>query len=154
RIGNQLNYYFREDGAALTWSRPQLIASGVTGNPSFVQARPGTYGTMGNFELVVPLATAGIGHSFRDNDDPNLPWAQSDTFGTELGIVSAVSIARPKPSTSALFPYTTLFRSRIGNQLNYYFREDVAPFTWSCPQLIASGVTGNPSFVQARPGTY
>ena len=72
RTGTQLNYFFRED-VTFTWSGPTSITSGVSGVPSFVQARPGTYGTKGNYELVTPLATGGMAHFFRDNDNPSLP---------------------------------------------------------------------------------
>src|SRR5215470_20235292 len=75
------------------WHGPTMtIATGVTGNPSLVQAIPGTYGTKGNYELVVPLQSGGIGHFYRNNDDPNLPWSGPTVFGTELGRVDAVSL--------------------------------------------------------------
>jgi len=158
RVGNNLLYYFRED-VAFTWSGATTIATGVTGVPSFVQSRPGTFGTMGNFELVTPLRTGGIAHFFRNNDDPSLPWSQTATFGTDLGIVDAVCVVQSNFSTQ--FVNTGVqgqgnltVVARVGNNLYYFFRTDDPSFTWSTEQLITTGVTGNPSFVQARPGTY
>jgi hypothetical protein len=46
--------------AQFAWHGPTMtIATGVSGNPSLIQAVPGTYGTMGNYELVTP--SVGIG---------------------------------------------------------------------------------------------
>lgn len=158
RVGNELLAYFRED-VAFTWSGATTIASGVTGVPSFVQARPGTYGSMGNYELVTPLRSGGIAHFFRNNDDSSLPWTQTATFGTDLGVVDAVSLVQTNLSTQ--FNNTGVqgqgnlaVIARRGNDLYYFFRTDDPSFTWSTAQLIASGVTGNPSFVQAKVGTY
>src|SRR5262249_9177875 len=61
-IGSNVFYFFRDDVAPFAWHGPTtIIATGVTGNPSLVQATPGTYGTMGNFELVTPGRTAAAG---------------------------------------------------------------------------------------------
>src|SRR5438552_3098047 len=44
---------------------------------------------------------------------------------------------------------------RIGSNVFYFYRDDVAPFAWNGPTtIIATGVTGNPSLIQAAPGTY
>lgn len=152
RTGDQLDYFFRED-VNFTWSDPQTITTGVTGVPSFVQAIPGTYGAKGNYELVCPLRSGGIGYFERNNDDPNLPWSEAVSFGADLGIVDAVSIIQSNFTSSGSGPGNLAVIARVGNNLYYFFREDVT-FTWSAEQPITTGVTGNPSFVQARPGTY
>src|ERR1700756_4788116 len=70
------------------WHGPQTFFTGVMGNPSLAQATPGTYGTtFGNFELVVPLRTGGIGHFFRNNDDPSFPWSGPVVFAADQGQV-------------------------------------------------------------------
>jgi hypothetical protein len=158
-IGGTLDYFFRDD-VAFTWSGPTTITTGVSGVPSFVQAKPGTYGTMGNYELVTPLATGGMAHFFRDNDDPNLPWTQTDFFGTELAVVDAVSLIQSNFSTQFVQtgvqgPGNLVVVASVGSDLFYFYRDDVAPFTWNGPTtVIATGVSGNPSLVQATPGTY
>jgi hypothetical protein len=43
----------------------------VAGNPVLIQS---TFGTKGNFELLIPLAAGGFGAYFRDNDNASLPW--------------------------------------------------------------------------------
>jgi probable HAF family extracellular repeat protein len=153
RIGDQLVYYYRED-VTFTWQGPSPITTGVTGVPSFVQARPGSFGTKGNYQLVVPLQTGGVAHFYRDNDDPNFPWVQTATFGADLGLVDAVSMVQSNFSTAGNGPGNLAVVARIGNNLVYFYRDDVAPFTWHGPVTITTGVTGTPSFIQAKPGTY
>jgi hypothetical protein len=44
---------------------------GASGTPVLLQSRNGH---QGNFELLVPLASGGLAHFFRDNDAPGVPW--------------------------------------------------------------------------------
>jgi hypothetical protein len=161
--GNLL-YYFRED-VEFTWSGATTIATGVYGVPSFVQAMPGTFGTMGNYELVTPLSTGGMAHYYRDNDNPSVPWTQTAVFGTQLGLVDAVCLIQSNFSTaatqslgtypSAAAPGNLAVVALSGGNLYYFYRDDVTPFNWNGPTTtITSGVQGNVSFIQAKPGTY
>jgi hypothetical protein len=159
RIGNTLDYFFRDD-VNFNWSGPTPIYGSASGVPSFVQAAPGTYGTKGNYELVTPLATGGMAHFFRDNDDPNLPWTLTAFFGTQFGVVDSVSLIQSNFSTQfaqtgVQGPGNLIVAATIGSNVYYFYRDDVAPFAWNGPTaIIATGVTGNPSLVQAAPGTY
>jgi hypothetical protein len=56
--------------------------------PTLVQSR---FGNKGNFELLTPMASGGLAHYWRNNDDPKLPWHGPTIFGQELGIVASVS---------------------------------------------------------------
>jgi hypothetical protein len=158
-IGGTLDYFFRDD-VAFVWSGPTTIYTGVSGIPSFVQAAPGTYGTMGNYELVTPLATGGMAHFFRNNDDPNLPWTLTAFFGTDFPVVDAVSVVQSNFSTQAANgggqgPGNLVVAALIGSDVFYFYRDDAAPFAWNGPTTtIATGAMGNPSLVQAKPGTY
>ena len=159
RIGSELVYYYRDDNTFI-WHGPTLITTGVAGVPSFVQARPGTFGSKGNYELVVPLQSGGLAYFYRDNDEASMPWKGPITFGTELGSVEAVSLVQSNFSTQfaetgTQGPGNLAVVARIGQEVVYFDRDDVAPFTWHGPTvIIATGATGNPSFVQAIPGTY
>jgi hypothetical protein len=158
-IGGQLDYFFRDD-VALTWSSATPITSGVSGVPAFVQAIPGSYGIKGNYELVTPLATGGMAHFFRNNDDPASPWSQTAIFGTQFPVVRSVSLIQSNFSTQSAQtglqgPGNLIVAALIGRDVFYFYRDDVAPFAWHGPTTtIAAGVTGNPSLVQAKPGTY
>jgi hypothetical protein len=159
RIGSTLDYFFRDD-VNFAWSGPTTIYNSVSGVPSFVQARPGSYGTKGNYELVTPLSTGGMAHFFRNNDDPNLPWTLTAFFGTQFSVVDSVSLIQSNLSTQFVQtgvqgPGNLIVAAHIGSDVFYFFRDDVAPFAWNGPTTtIATGVIGNPSLVQATPGTY
>jgi len=56
-------------------------------NPVLIQSR---HGHIGNFEMVVPVASGGLAHYFRDNDAPGFPWYLAATFG--IGRVEAISL--------------------------------------------------------------
>jgi hypothetical protein len=70
---SHLVFYGRD---ASGWHGPaNLIAdgqpvTGVTGAPAFIQ---GTYGAVGNYELVVPMGDH-LAHYWRDNNAPGYPW--------------------------------------------------------------------------------
>jgi hypothetical protein len=44
-----------------------------------------TYGKIGNFELVVPLASGGLAYYWRNNDDKRLLWHGPGKFGMHIG---------------------------------------------------------------------
>lgn len=100
--------------SAFAWHGPiTTITTGVTGNPSFVQAIPGTYGTKGNYELVVPLQSGGLAHFYRDNDDPALPWYGPFVFATDQGIVDAVSLIQSNFSSAGNSPGSDSWAKRL-----------------------------------------
>ena len=72
--GNNLVHYWRDNAAAgLPWHRGVTITSDATGPACLFQSDYGVAGTPANFELFVQEGPV-IGHWFRDNSDPNLPW--------------------------------------------------------------------------------
>jgi subtilisin family serine protease len=70
-----LDFWYLDSGSG-QWNGPfPLIVNnapvtGVTGDPQLIQ---GTWGTRGNFELLVPQGK-NINQYYRDNDDPSLAW--------------------------------------------------------------------------------
>src|SRR5262249_30497641 len=125
---------------ALAWRGPVSIFTGVVGNPSFLQAVSGTYGSKGNYELVVPLQGGGVGYFERNNDDASLPWSGPTVFGTELGNVDAVNLIRSNFSAAENGPGNLAVVARVGNDLVYFYRDDIA-FAWHGPEPICTGVT-------------
>ena len=91
RQGASLAHCFRSmtEKGEMVWSVPTHFATGVAGSPSLVQA-PGPVNR--NFEVVAPLVGGGIGHWFRDNNNPALSWSGPQVFATELGAVEDVPI--------------------------------------------------------------
>ncbi|UEP39795.1 DUF1929 domain-containing protein (plasmid) [Burkholderia ambifaria] len=77
-VDGRLEHWYCLGGSS--WARGEVIVpSGVGGAPALIQS---TYGTQGNFEVLVPLAAGGISHYVRYNDSANHPWAYGATFGT------------------------------------------------------------------------
>ena len=96
RAGNRLAAYWLPDNSDqwLPMPAPQIA---VSGNPSLIESR---FGRSGNFELVVPLASGGLAHLWRDNDTPGLPWNLARIFGVNLGKVNSVSLIQTTLSAS------------------------------------------------------
>ena len=83
-------------------------------NPVLIQSH---YGNKGNFELVVPLASGGMAHFFRDNDAPGFPWYYTMNFGT--GYVDAISMIE----SNFGIPGNLEVIVRVGSQLFAYYRD-------------------------------
>jgi hypothetical protein len=99
RIADRLVFLWRDSGPAVRWNGSIPIVAdgvpiaGVTGNPVLIQSR---CGNKGNFELVTPVASGGLAHYWRNNDDPAIPWHGPTIFGQELGTVGSVSVIERK----------------------------------------------------------
>jgi len=147
RVGDRLVHFWRDSGPDFTWHGPLEFANGVSGNPALIQSR---FGKRGNFELVVPLASGGIAHYWRSNDDPALPWLPTTVFGTELGNVDAVALiqsnfGQPRPGNLEVV-------ARVGDDLIHFWRDSGPDLTWRNNGTFFSGATGIPGFIQGRFG--
>ena len=141
RYGDRLAHYEREPNG---WVRKlDLPAAGLGGAPVVIQ---GTYGVKGNFELAVPLATAGIAFLWRDNDHPATPWNRSPNLAEELGRVKSVALIQSnmgRPGSLhcvAMYGGALAHYERLGG--SWIRRPDVGP-------LNTSGTIG---FIQGRFG--
>jgi subtilisin family serine protease len=123
-IASQPHYldYWYFDSSTGNWNGPfafnvnGALVSGVTGDPQLIQ---GTWGTRGNFELLVPQG-ATINHYFRDNDDPGLAWHLIRTvpYGVSSGSFG------PRPRDVAFIQSTF---SSDGTQGNFELVTHVTP---------------------------
>lgn len=143
-VGNQLVHYWRD--ASFTWHGPSApFATGISGNPTLVQS---SFGTKGNFEVVVARAGGGLSHYWRNNDAPGFPWSGPTNFGS--GSLRGVSLIQSNFGPGNL----EVVAATATNQLVAYWRENHSPFTWHGPSApFASGVTTNPSLIQSSFGT-
>ena len=113
------------------------------------------FGQQGNFELVAPLATGGLGHWFRDNDDPAFPWRIAPIFAQSAGVIAAVTMIESNFGT----PGNLEVIARTGDRLIFLWRDSTQPLAWHGPfPLVADGVpvTGvadNPLLIQSKFGT-
>jgi hypothetical protein len=149
RVGNQLVFFERESEYPFTWTGPSPILPNVSvsGNPALIQSRSGR---RGNFELVVPLASGGLIHFSRSNDDSNSLWGETATFGQAAGLIDAVALIQSNYGN----PGNLEVLARVGNQLVFFERESEYPFTWTGPSYILPNVSvsGNPALIQSRFG--
>jgi len=148
RSGNRLDFYWRDDVAPFTWHGPIAFETGVAGTHGLIQ---GNFGVMGNFEMVVPLAAGGLAHFWRDNDAPGLPWNGPIPFGSS-DTYASVALIQSNFTSSGNGAGNLEVVARSGNRLDFYWRDDVAPFTWHGPIAFETGVTGDPTFIQSRFG--
>jgi len=132
--------------SALVLISPNLVlAQLVTPNPVLIQSN---YFNKGNFDLIVPMASGGLGHFWRNNDDPNLPWNGPTIFGTNVGRVDAVSFIQSNFGTQGNFDLI----ARVGNHLVHFWRDNDHGQIWQGPFTIPNsfGVSGNPVIIQSN----
>jgi hypothetical protein len=66
-----------------TGAQAQILPGRASGIPSLIQSFFGQQ--VRNFEVVVPLASGGLAHYYRDNDAPGAPWMGPNIFGDSVG---------------------------------------------------------------------
>jgi hypothetical protein len=137
--GNRLDHYWRDDVFPFPWRGPFAIpgATGTARSPTLIQ---GGFGVRGNFEVVVPLASGGLAHFWRDKDAANLPWHGPTPFGS-TDHYDAVALIQSNFSTAGGGPGNLEVIAHTGNRLDHYWRDDVFPFPWHGPFAIP-GATG------------
>jgi hypothetical protein len=133
RAGDQLLFFWRDSGPAFNWNGPWVIATGIVGNPCLFQSR---FGNQGNFEMVVPLSSGGLGHFWRNNDDPALPWYGPFPFGTGAGVFTDAALIESDYG----WPGNLEVNARIGGQIVAFWRDSGPAFNWNGPYTIVSGV--------------
>jgi hypothetical protein len=82
--GGEMVHLWRDSGPAFARNSSTAIANGVRGKAALIQSK---FGIKGNFEVVVPRATGGLSHFYRNNDDPTLSCSGPTAFVTSLGLV-------------------------------------------------------------------
>lgn len=129
RSGDQLFFFWRDSSEEPKWYGPSQIDSGVAGTPSMIQS---SFGFKGNFELVSPLASGGLAHWWRDNDDPHLHWYGPFMFGMNLGRVDAVSLIQSNWGD----PGHLELVAQADGQLAFFWRDSGPDFRWNGPIFI------------------
>lgn len=126
--GNKLVLYWRMDAAPWTWHGPFTIAaSGVKGSPALIQS---SFGTKGNFEVIVPRVGGGLSLFWRNNDLANLPWNGPFNFGS--GDYTSVSLVQSNYGGGNL----EVAALRSDGRVDHYWRETGPNWTWHGPFAI------------------
>jgi len=133
RSGNQLFFFWRGSDTEPEWHGTELIATGVIGNPSMIQS---SNESKGNFELVTPLQSGGLGHYWRDNEDPHLHWYGPFMFAMNIGKVDAVSLIQSNFGEKGNLELV----AQIDNQLAFFWRDSGMDRRWNGPQFLLLGL--------------
>jgi hypothetical protein len=143
RCGSTLAHYSRPPSPFEPWEGPAWFEEKVGGNPSLIQ------GSNGNLELVVPLASGGIAHYWREKDNESQPWRGPQIFALDLGRVDSLALIE----SSAFAQGRLEVIARKGPDLSHYWRtlEDLG--SWRGPEYFFTGAIGIPGFIQGLEGT-
>ena len=94
------------------------------------------FGSMGNFEVVVPSrAAGGLVHFWRNNDDPSLPWGAPTVFGLGLQFGFPSLIQGNFGSPGNLEVVVGTFGGSA--ELVHFYRDSIG---WHGPDIAETGV--------------
>jgi hypothetical protein len=148
RVGTRLVGFQHPDNGS-GWFPSTVPQVSIAGNPALIQSR---FGTKGNFELVVPLASGGLAHYWRENDTNGLPWRGPVIFGQDLGYFDSVSLIQ---SNFGAGRGNLEIIARQGNRLVGFWREynaNGSAGNWLRAAAPTVSVAGNPALIQGRFG--
>lgn len=133
RSGDELFFLWRGSDIGAEWHGTELITTGVAGTPSMIQS---SNGGKGNFDLVTPLRSGGLGYYWRDNDDPHLHWYGPFMFAMNIGTVDAVSLIQSDFGEQGNLELL----AQIDNQLAFFWRDSGMDRRWNGPQYLLLGL--------------
>lgn len=133
RLEDELFFLWRDSNAEAEWHDKELITTGVTGTPSMIQS---SNEGKGNFDLVTPLRSGGLGYYWRDNDDPHLHWYGPFMFAINIGKVDAVSLIQSDFGEKGNLELV----AQIDNQLAFFWRDSGLDRRWNGPQYPLLGI--------------
>ncbi|MED4030389.1 CAP domain-containing protein [Priestia megaterium] len=137
---NTLVHYRRHnDKKPYEWGE-ETIATGVTGQPAIIQSN---IGSIGNFEVVVPLVKGGLAH-FRRYNDENNEWGGPTEFGS--GKFTGVSLIQSNYGGN--FEVVACKNNTLVHYRRYNDNKE-----WAGGETIATGVTGQPAIIQSNIGS-
>jgi hypothetical protein len=164
-VANGELFHFTRNSATLIesgtsiWS-PDLhnpIASGVSGWPAMIQS---SFGTVGNFEVVVPSSNSGLQHFWRNNDTTDAtgtpPWIGPKVFGQEIdGLTVQWQGASLIQSSFGNLEVVAVPVLTTGTISASHFWQDGASNTWTNTASFGgdSSITGSPSLYQSNFGS-
>jgi hypothetical protein len=142
-------WHFWRDGGGNWHHDPESFGFGpVMGQPSGVALIQSSIGGRSNFEVVAPREL-GLGHWFRDNADPNLPWTFTTSFGAELGVFGSVSLIQSNFRSPGNLEVAAVATDGYGT-LWHFWREDDG--VWHSDPRYVSGESGPVSLIQGNLG--
>jgi hypothetical protein len=132
--GSNIVHYWM-DGSSLKWSRGPVVSTKATAPASMVEsaARSNT-NDPGNFEALIPEGS-NLVHYWRNNSDPNLPWASTVVVSSNSSGAASIAMAGygslGYPNLEALV--------QEGNTVYHYTRNNQVPNTpWTRDVAVAA----------------
>jgi hypothetical protein len=114
RVGAKLAHIWRDQTAAAAWHLSVWFGDGTAGNPVLIES---VFAAARNFEVVVPSATGGLIHYWRNNQVAGSPWSAPRPFAASLGQVDAVAL------TQSSFQGHLEVVARVQDRLYQMFRD-------------------------------
>jgi hypothetical protein len=153
---NQLLHFYRPSLSDADWTGPTaIIGGGVSGTPAFIQS---SYGTIGNFEVVVPGAGGGLIYFSRNNNVAGFPWSAPLVFDWEGGGGQYLGASLIQSSFGNLEVVATAPQEvNRGGLLEYaqgagHFWMN-ASGAWTYTTSFGDGITGTASLIQSNFGS-
>jgi Domain of unknown function (DUF1929)/Glyoxal oxidase N-terminus len=151
---NHLEFAQVVQGVVQTWWRNDAdewtrytdapaASGGATGWPALLQT---TYGTFGDFALVVPQKNGGLMLAWRRNDINGGTWQAAGSFGT--GTYQGVGAAQSSFLTNGKGNLEVVAVTAAGTMEVWYWNG-----TWNKAATVGSGLTGAPVVIQSKVGT-
>jgi hypothetical protein len=107
------------------------------------------FGTIGNFDLVVPLSRSGLGYYWCSNDDELRPW--SGPYSVLKGHIDGASLIQSDYYGTAGRGWMEVALT-MGTNLMHCTRGDDEGFQWREMTKVGTGVRGRPAFIQTTYG--
>jgi Domain of unknown function (DUF1929)/Glyoxal oxidase N-terminus len=148
--GSQLVHHWRDDGGTWKWQARTLLPGSVP-NTYSVALIQSSHGTLGNYEVVAPVAASGGGglaHWWRDNDTTGYPWSGPTYFAS--GSYEAVAMLQNSGNGNLEV------LARAGNELAHLWRDDGGTWAWNGPDSVpgTQGVAGQHTLLQGAEGNF
>ena len=146
RVEDHLVHFGRDEHRG-AWYASAHFGSSVASNPALIQS---SFGSAGNYELVVPLDSGGLVHYWRNNSDPEHPWSAPTVFGSGIGQVEGVALIQSSFGSLEVIAV-------LNGSLVHFWRDSGPAFQWNGPFPIALGdfePVGLPGFLQSRSGNF
>ena len=154
--GGQLYVFERGPGSQAPWG-PALAIPGSgseVGRPAVVQSTYNSGCKIGNLEVAVPNALAGVDYFWRDNCTSQGTWHRSDPIAASLGAVFGVSLIESHWGTMEMVIEVALPGCQTtseGGLCLYHLTRD-ASFNWGAPVFITGTAGGPPSLATSNFG--
>ncbi|SNQ46521.1 conserved hypothetical protein [Frankia canadensis] len=126
RVGSRLVHLTRDNTAV--WRTGPTFGEGVAGNPALIQSSFADGSR--NFEVVVPSASGGLIHYYRNNGASTPFWSAPRPFAASLGQVDAVAMIQSN------FDGHLEVLARVGDELHMVWRSSGPGATWSAPRRV------------------